>query len=127
MGARAADHLGMGTAQHAWDCFAEREWSDATALRELMREHLRVSAPHLREDAAQEAADRLAEAALRVDAGLDAGSVLAAVPDAGPRGDGDLDLPVEPGGAWAAAYALVHERARPQERTRHLLALSDAD
>lgn len=111
----------MGTALHAWDCFAEQEWSDADDLRDLLREHLRASSPHLDDAAAHEAADRLAEAALLLDAGLDAGAAL------GPGATaGDLDLLEGPAERWAAVYARVHDQLRPRRRTPHLRALVDA-
>ena len=94
----------MGSAQHAWDCFAEQEWEDAAAIRALMHEHLRAAAPHLRSAAALDAADRLAEAALRLDAGLAVG---------------EGDEPQE----WEQVYAQVREDTRPVRRSRAPLRL----
>jgi len=113
----------MGTALHAWDCFAEQEWSDADDLRDLLRAHLRASSPHLDDAAAHEGADRLAEAALLLDAGLDAAAALG--PGAA-AGDLDLDLLGDPAEQWAAVYARVHDQLRPRRRTPHLRALVDA-
>ena len=109
-------------ALHAWDCFAEGEWADAAGLRDLLREHLRATSPHLGEEAADEAADRLAEAALLLDAGLDAAAALG--PDAGAE-DLDLDRLDDPAQQWAAVYARLHDQLRPRRRTLHLRALVD--